>query len=151
MRKLAKYSQFIFRYFSFRSLFHFSNTRVKIELLSKFFIKKQLSRDFFGLTNIRCLFIRVVYLWSTVIFLLWHLSAKFPSIHFIRFIFIQRCHHAQIESNYSFVFEGSWIHQFFTHWSRKAYRPLFPKEKPIPRWTHSITRKNPTNATHLEK
>lgn len=47
MSKLSKYSQFIFCHFPFRSLFHFSNARVRIELLSKFFIKKQLSRDHF--------------------------------------------------------------------------------------------------------
>lgn len=91
------------------------------------FLSKSSFREIiFGLTNIRCLFIRVIYLWSTVLFLLWHLSAKSSQHSYICLISIQRCHHAQIESNYSVVFEDSWIHQFSSDWSwRKNWWKIF--------------------------
>lgn len=72
------------------------------------FLSKSSFREIiFGLTNIRCLFIRVIYLCSTVLFLLWHLSAKSSKHSSISLISIQRCHHAQIESNYGVVFKDS--------------------------------------------
>lgn len=42
------------------------------------------------------------------------------------FDFLQRCHHAQIESNYGVVFEDSWVHQFSANWSgRKNWWKIF--------------------------
>lgn len=62
---------------------------LELNCFQNFLSKCSFREIIFGLTNIRCLFIRVIYLWSTVIFLLWHLSAKSSQHLHIRLIFFK--------------------------------------------------------------
>lgn len=78
----------------------------------QFLAKKQLSRGhLFDFVTLNLLFLPSRYHAKLIFFLHDTFPSNLQSFPFFYLIKRQRCHHAQTQSDYSSVFEGSGVHQ----------------------------------------